>query len=280
MCLGSLLLPRVIGPEHHPLRVYAFLELGIGAFGLVVLFGVPLIGGVYTTIAGTGQTSLFLRAIVAGICLLPPTILMGATLPAIARWVEATPSGVSWLGYFYGGNLAGAVVGCILAGFYLLRAVRHADGHLRRGRAQRRRRASRPRDRTCHDVHAERRLTRLRVAAVPEARLIYVTIALSGMTALGAEVVWTRILSLLFGATAYTFSLILAVFLVGLGIGSTIGSELARRVEQAAHRARLVPAAALRHDRVGSAMPRVRRCRTGRSTRHSRPARISRFSSI
>jgi len=50
------------------------------------------------------------------------------------------------------------------------------------------------------------------------------------MSALGAEVVWTRILSLLFGATAYTFSLILAVFLVGLGIGSTIGSELARRV--------------------------------------------------
>src|SRR6186997_2445605 len=55
MCLGSLLLPRVIGPEHHPLRVYAFLELGIGAFGLIVLFGVPLIGSLYTTIAGTGQ---------------------------------------------------------------------------------------------------------------------------------------------------------------------------------------------------------------------------------
>src|SRR5204862_3460786 len=67
--------------------------------------------------------------------------------------------------------------------------------------------------------------------APPEARLVYVTIALSGMTALGAEVVWTRMLSLLFGATTYTFSLILAVFLVGLGIGSTIGAELARRVK-------------------------------------------------
>ena len=62
-----------------------------------------------------------LRAIVAAICLLPPTLLMGATLPAIARWVETTPRGVSWLGYFYGGNLAGAVVGSLLAGFYLLR---------------------------------------------------------------------------------------------------------------------------------------------------------------
>ena len=56
--------------------------------GVIVLFIVPWIGGAYTAIAGTGQASLFLRAIVAGICLLPPTILMGATLPAIARWVE------------------------------------------------------------------------------------------------------------------------------------------------------------------------------------------------
>ena len=47
--------------------------------------------------------------------------------------------------------------------------------------------------------------------------------ALSGFTALGAEVVWTRQLSLLFGASVYTFSLILAVFLAGLGIGGCVG---------------------------------------------------------
>src|SRR5689334_12595455 len=122
MCLGSLLLPRRIGPSHHPLKVYAYLELGIGAFGLIVLFAVPLIGAAYTSIAGSGGTlSIVLRALVAGICLIPPTLLMGATLPAIARWVETTPSGVSWLGYFYGGNLAGAVAGSLVAGFYLLR---------------------------------------------------------------------------------------------------------------------------------------------------------------
>ena len=49
-------------------------------------------------------------------------MLMGATLPAIARWIGAsTPDRVSWLGFFYGGNIAGAVFGCLLAGFYLLR---------------------------------------------------------------------------------------------------------------------------------------------------------------
>ena len=121
MCLGSLLLPKYLSPGRHPLRVYALIELGIGLFGIVVLFAVPVVGRVYTSIAGTGQVNLVLRAVVAGICLIPPTLLMGATLPAIARWVEATPRGVSWLGYFYGGNLAGAVVGSLLAGFYLLR---------------------------------------------------------------------------------------------------------------------------------------------------------------
>src|SRR6202030_1877917 len=71
-----------------------------------------------------GSHNLFgilLRGVLAGLCLLPPTLLMGATLPAIARWVETGPEGVSWLGFFYGGNIAGAVFGCLLAGFYLLR---------------------------------------------------------------------------------------------------------------------------------------------------------------
>jgi spermidine synthase len=55
-----------------------------------------------------------------------------------------------------------------------------------------------------------------------------VAIALSGLTALGAEVVWTRTLSLMLGASVYTFSIILAVFLIGLGFGSSAGSFMAR----------------------------------------------------
>jgi phosphohistidine swiveling domain-containing protein len=65
MCLGSLLLPRYIDARHHPLRVYAYLELGIGLFGVVVLYAVPVLGNAYTAVAGTGQVSLVLRALVA-----------------------------------------------------------------------------------------------------------------------------------------------------------------------------------------------------------------------
>src|SRR4051812_2583478 len=121
MCIGSLLLTKYISRAQHPLRVYAMLEGAVAVFGLLVFWGMPFVGGLYLKIAVHGMSGVFLRGVICMLCLLPPTILMGATLPAIARWVENTREGVSWLGFFYGGNIAGAVFGCLLAGFYLLR---------------------------------------------------------------------------------------------------------------------------------------------------------------
>ena len=252
MCLGSLLLPRFVSPEQHPLRVYALLEAGIGVLGLVVLVVVPLVGGAYTATSAHGLVGILLRGLVCAVCLLPPTLLMGATLPAIARWVETTPTGVSWLGFFYGSNIAGAVFGCLLAGFYLLRvhdmttttfvAAAINFGVAGVGFCLSKRAPHRP------AVQARPDGT---IAAPPTGtNAVYVAIALSGSSALGAEVVWTRLLSLMLGATVYTFSIILAVFLVGLGIGSSAGSFMARGW-RARVRARLEPAAVDARRRVG-----------------------------
>ncbi len=121
MCLGSVALPHVISPKWHPLRVYAFLELGIGVIGVTLLFLLPLGGQLYATYVGHGPPAIAFRGLMCAGFLLPPTVLMGATLPAIARWMETSPVGVSRLGFFYGANIAGAVFGCLLAGFVLLR---------------------------------------------------------------------------------------------------------------------------------------------------------------
>jgi len=245
MCLGSIGLPRIISPKRHPLRVYSLLELGIGIIGVAVLFGMPYIDRLYTANVGHGFAGVWLRGLVCAVCLLPPTILMGATLPAVARWVETTPKGVSWLGLFYGGNIAGGVFGCLLAGFYLLRvhdvavatyaaaAVNGAVALMGLGLARLTpHRAPAPvSPRTCAEPKAcPQSAGCLTAVAGLIVWPVYVVIALSGMSALGAEVVWTRLLSLLLGGTVYTFSIILAVFLVGLGIGSGIGSLLSRVV--------------------------------------------------
>src|SRR5512132_4546474 len=54
MCLGSLLLPRVIPRGRHPLRVYAQIEFGIALVAVVVLFLMPYVGGLYSATVGHG----------------------------------------------------------------------------------------------------------------------------------------------------------------------------------------------------------------------------------
>jgi spermidine synthase len=231
MCLGSLLLSRYVSAREHPLRVYAFIEGAIGVCGLLVLWGLPLIDKIYAAIAGQGLWGILLRAIICAICLLPPTLLMGASLPAIARWIETSHRGVSWLGFFYGGNIAGAVFGCLFAGFYLLRVYDMAtatyaavliNAAVAFVSFQLSKRASYAP--AAVSANAKRQ---------SGSRAVYITIAISGMCALGAEVIWTRLLSLMLGATVYTFSIILAVFLVGLGIGSAVGSQWSRQLKDA-----------------------------------------------
>src|SRR6516165_8894554 len=65
MGLGSVLLPRLVRPGLHPLRMYAWLELGIGVMGLILLFGMPLVGGAYTAWAGSGAIGILVRGVAA-----------------------------------------------------------------------------------------------------------------------------------------------------------------------------------------------------------------------
>lgn len=235
LCLGSAVFARLVPARHHPLRVYALLELGIGVLGIIALFGVPLVGRLYVAGATSGLLGLVLRGAVAAVCLLPSTLLMGAGFPAVSRWLESTPQGISRLGLLYSANILGAVVGCLGAGFYLLRvhdmavatylaaAINLVMGALAYALAARTKDAARERELPDEPPANARR--------APRAAWIYAAIGLSGLTALGAEVVWTRLLSLLLGATVYTFSIILAVFLLGLWGGSAAGSVWARKTQ-------------------------------------------------
>jgi spermidine synthase len=261
MCLGSLLLPRVIKRQHHPLWVYALIEFGIGSMGILILFMMPFVSTLYAANAMQGIPGIFLRTTIAASLLLPPTALMGATLPAISRWTENGPQGVSRLGTIYAANVVGAVFGCLFAGFYLLPFYDTATATY-----------------TAAAINGIVALAAAATAAVtfyrsePHQRVeiapaqfsglwpVYAAIALSGLTSLGAEVTWTRLLALLFGATVYTFSVILAVFLLGLSIGTAVGSYLLRnisvpRTALAASQALLVIGIAWSAYMIASALP-------------------------
>jgi spermidine synthase len=223
MCLGSVLFARVVAVKLSALRVYALLEGGTAVCGILVLFGLPLIQGMYVAGVAGGLPSMMLRGIACAVCLLPPTLLMGATLPAISRWVASTPGAAVWWGYMYGANIGGGVLGCFAAGFYLLRLHDMAfASYLAAGLNALVAAAA-----LFIDKGQPREMPEVAEPAPEGLRSVYFAIALSGLCALGAEVVWTRILSLMLGPTVYTFSIILGVFLVGLGLGSWGGSRLA-----------------------------------------------------
>jgi spermidine synthase len=229
MCIGSLAFARLVPASVHPLRAYAAMELGIGLMAILILYLLPPAADLYSIVAGQGFNGVFFRALLCGIFLLAPTVLMGATLPCAARWLDRTPRGLSWLGILYTGNLAGGVFGCLFAGFYLLRVhdmptatfAAAAINALCAALAFWLARAAPYREPAAAAGPG-------RFALELETGVIYFVIALSGLTSLGAQVVWTRLLSLLLGPSVYAFSIILAVFLLGLGLGSSAASMLVR----------------------------------------------------
>jgi len=230
MCLGSVALARVIDPGVPPLRVWALLELGIGLLGMLVYLGLPWLGKLYAGIGAGGSTGILLRAVLCSVCLLPPTLLMGATLPTISRLIGSDRSGMARLGFVYGANTLGGMFGALLTGFVLLRifntftAISVAVGinlalallgAVLKTRARSSGNTSRGNAATSRTFHL--------------CRSVYVVIAMSGFSALAAEVIWTRLLSLMLGSTTYTFSIILGVFLLGLALGNSIGTFVGRQ---------------------------------------------------
>jgi spermidine synthase len=228
--LGSLLASRGRGAATSALRRYAAIELAIGVLGLAAFSAIPLLGGAYAALAGGGAWTLGLRLAVAGVALLPATLLMGATLPVVAPWLGGRADGAAQLGCCYAANTAGGVAGAVLAAFYLLRvhdalAATLFAGALNFGIAAaalvlaRGRSTPPPSERRGGTLPGRR------------TRSLYVATFLSGLTALSAEVLWTRHLSLLLGGTVYTYALVLAVVLLGMGAGSAAGAAAGRRYD-------------------------------------------------
>ncbi|MEI7932621.1 MAG: SAM-dependent methyltransferase, partial [Alphaproteobacteria bacterium] len=244
LSLGSWLLPKFLASrwsDKHPLKVYAYIEIAVAAFALLLLVLMPLIDKMYVGVASpnAGFFGIALRAIACAIALLPPTILMGASLPAIARWAESSRRGASWWGLFYGVNIFGAVVGTMAAGFWLMRyfniyvgtGVAAGVNILVAGLALVLAMRVPPKvDADNAEDAAEEAIVAPDPAPAALSRWgVLVSIALSGAASMGGQVIWARILGPMLGGTVYVFSIILSVFLIGLGFGAWAGSSIGRR---------------------------------------------------
>jgi len=206
------------------------LEIAIAVFGLIS----PLVLGVahrlYLGIAGalqlTGATSVALRFGLALVVLLVPTTLMGGTLPVLTRTFMGSDRSQlkRSLGLLYGLNTLGAVVGTALAGFFLIELVGiraslwgTAAVNLALGAGALA--LARPMAPLSESVRAP---DAAKSGPAPR-RLRYLACALLALTAFASlldEIAWTRVLVMVVGGSTYAFTLVLLVFLLGIGLGS------------------------------------------------------------
>ncbi len=219
-----------------PLRVYGFLEIGIGLFALVVpwLFRglTPLFAAVWDA-GASGSYLGFSLAKVAGtlVVLLPPTFLMGASLPVLARQVADDPERIGGsVGWLYAVNTFGAVAGTYVAGFLAIpalgvRATSWATAAVNVSIGIAAIALSRVAARPAR-AGGERTSAR---PSTSRTRLALAVFASSGFVAMVLEVAWTRGLSLILGSSVYAFSLMLIAFLIGLAAGSAAVAAWLRR---------------------------------------------------
>ncbi len=236
LALGSFYFGRVADKRGNPLRLYALLELGIGA---VALFFPLILSGmdeIYTFLHRHLGTSYYgfalIRFLLCFLVLLVPTTLMGATLPVLCRFAVRSEERIGWsVGGLYAVNTFGAACGCFLAAFVLLERFGvstttyvAAAGNLLIAALSwwlsRRVTAPAP-SATAATPQAEQQQR-----SRPLAKLVLLAFALSGFTALAYEVVWARLLAMILrSATAQTLSTILIAFLFGLAAGGLAGAR-------------------------------------------------------
>jgi spermidine synthase len=230
--LGAWLFGRIADRSAKPAVLYGRLEIAIGVFGVASPLVLGLAHWMYIGTAGAfalqGAASLVLRFGLAALVLLVPTTLMGGTLPVLTRALMGEDRGLlkPSLGRLYGLNTLGAMMGTALAGFFLIEfvgvraslwataALNLAIGALaiRYGRDERFSDPGRE-----PGVQESGALIRDSLH-----RLALVLLGLTAFASLLNEIAWTRVLVMIVGGSTYAFTLILLVFLLGIGLGSMI----------------------------------------------------------
>ncbi|HTA56516.1 MAG TPA: fused MFS/spermidine synthase [Candidatus Baltobacteraceae bacterium] len=233
LAAGSAYLGRWKQSHAEPLKLYAWIELGVAATGALSLLGLEgvrsLYFAAYPAIHEIKPLLLALRFVGAGLVLFLPTFLMGGTLPILVRGVAGKSKELgSRVSRLYWVNTLGAVAGTIFAGFLLLPALGLrltiacavalnllaglVAQQISRGANKEGAESSGAEPASADEARED----------VPQAGILFLLIVFGfvGATAIAYEICWTRLLATILGSSTYAFTLMLATFLGGIVLGS------------------------------------------------------------
>jgi spermidine synthase len=235
LAIGSWLASAYLSKKKISLKLYALLELGIGLSAVFATIVIQYFPSLYSTIAApwygvnsewTRGMLLLSRLILSALALSIPTILMGTTLPILGQFMTKENNRIGGnLALLYGVNTIGAVSGVILTGFVSLAFLGEnlsvliaviinfliALGAF----------VIQTHDSSDQSLIDKHQLTR----PLNHQRLFLVIGAGTGFCALSYEILWSRISIFLVGSSVYAFSTVLAIYLLGIGVGSLVSTR-------------------------------------------------------
>jgi len=252
IALGSWIATRLTA--RRPLGAYGVAEVGTGAAALATLFLLKRLpewyGAALRAHPLPPALELPLRLLAAALVILPATVLLGTTFPLLTEALTRSGRAVrSSIGSLYRVNTLGAVCGVLLTTFLLLPALgvtrvfvsasvttmlvgAAALALAARMRGEARGEAPAEPPILASRGHLERGRSEAGTAGVP-LWAFSVLAFLSGMCSFGLEILWTRSMALVIGSSFYSFSAMLAAFLVGIVLGAFLYERLWPRISSA-----------------------------------------------
>jgi spermidine synthase len=249
LAIGSLIMSKYADNISKPIRLYALLETFVAMFTLLVPH-VLKIGDqgyvwFYRHYNPTNAQLLIVQAIISSIIILIPTIMMGSTLPLLARFVTSSERETGRLvGKLYAFNTLGAAIGCYMAGFVLIRSfgvmgTLYAASSINVLVAL----AGWLLSYFAIEGNKEQTTTSI-IESSPHSFkwnelngkffVMVFSFSMSGFIGIGYELLWMRSIIYLLGGFTYVFSAVLTVYLLGNVIGVAIGSTLSGKVKEPA----------------------------------------------
>ena len=226
--------------------------MGIGAYALLLPLLMVMVKPVYAMAYNWLFAWFWAYNLVAffgcALLLLPPTLLMGATLPILCRfYVDHLGHVGTRTGRLYGLNTVGAALGAFLTGFLLIRTLGvwntlFAGAGINflvgltcmlAGRVSPASDSKKEGLRRARVANGRPGAPPIGADSPPGARWALWIFAVSGFCAMAYEVIWTRLLGLVIGPTVYSFTLVVGTFIVGLALGSVIFGLVGDRVQGA-----------------------------------------------
>jgi len=239
---GSFLLAHRLERSLYPGRWYAGLEALIASWALVVAFASPQVLPLMSQWMGAEPSALWhwtLAFFIPLFALLPATVAMGATLPAMERLLRRNDTHP--LGSVYAANTAGAMAGLLLAVFFLVPSLGLLGTSLVFAAV----------NATCAllawqiwggPIHRDPRLEDAEPNAASKAapkaapKIVVLRLFLTGLLGIGYEVLAVRVISQVTENTVYTYAMLLAVFLMGTALGAAIIKRVGATLDVTAER--------------------------------------------